>query len=150
MTQVASDRDGRFVTPSLSADAYHVTAQVDGYAPTEFNLVIPHHGTGTSMTVSLRSLRALALETYAPLAQRVLRSEQRLHIATVREALIAAISGRRAGPTLAKLTESVERTAYAAPVPRADDLAELQRAATIALDEIAIRSPPPEDPGLGR
>jgi hypothetical protein len=98
----------------------------------------------------LRSLRALALETYAPLAQRVLRSEQRLHTATVREALAAAISGRRAGPTLAALAERVEHTAYAAPIPHPDDLGELQRAAATALDEIAIRSPAPEDPGLGR
>lgn len=149
-THVASDLDGRFVTPSLSADTYHVTAHVDGYAATAFSLVIPHHGTGANMTVSLRSLRTLALDAYAPLAQRVLRSEQRLQTATVREALAAAISGRRAGPTLATLTESVERTAYAAPIPHADDLAELQRVASDALDEIAIRSPAPEDPGLGR
>jgi hypothetical protein len=149
-TEVASDLGGRFMTPKLPADSYQLTAHVEGYAPTAFSLVIPHHGTGANMTVSLRSLRALALEAYAPLAQRVLRSEQRLQTATVREALAAAISGRRAGPTLATLTESVERTAYAAPIPHADDLEELQRGAAIALDEIAIRSPAPEDPGLGR
>jgi hypothetical protein len=150
ITEVASDLGGRFVTPNLAADTYHVTAHVEGYAPTTFSFVIPHHGTGANMTVSLRSLRALALETYAPVAQRVLRSEQRLQTATVREALAAAVSGRRAGPTLVTLTESVERTAYAAPIPHADDLADLQHTAAIALDEIAIRSPAPEDPGLGR
>ena len=141
---------GQFASPALAPDTYRVSAHAPGYAPAEFSVAVPHHGTGSNIRISLRSLRVLALEAYAPVTQRVISSEQRRLTATARETLNAAVSGRRAGPTLEPLTDQVERIAYAAAIPHSSDLTRVQRAATQAIDEIALRSPAAEDPGLGR
>jgi hypothetical protein len=145
---VQADADGRFCSAALGPDAYHVRAWAPGYAPTEFDVRIPHAGTGSGIRVALRSLRAAVLDAHAPVARRVLSSEARLQVATVRDALQAAMSGARASPALARLTELVEHVAYARSIPSDDDLEQVQRAAAAALADLEGQRGISGDPSL--
>jgi hypothetical protein len=145
---VQAAADGRFRSATLGADAYHVRAWAPGYAPTEFDVRIPHAGTGSGIHVALRSLRAAALDAHAPVARRVFSSEAGLQVATVRDALQAAVSGARASPALARLTELVEHAAYARSTPSDDDLEQVQRAAAAALADLDGQRGISGDPSL--
>jgi hypothetical protein len=141
--------DGEFESQTLASGQYRARVLAPGYVPAEFELDIPHHGNGSELRIALRSLRVVALDTYAGVAVRIV-PEPRLRDATVRETLDAAISGGRAGPSFVPLALSVEQMAYARPIPFEGDLHDLQRTAAAALEEIAERSPAPQDPGLGQ
>jgi hypothetical protein len=146
--ELQADRAGRFVSAALAVDSYHVRVWAPGYATTEFDVRVPHIGTGSGIRVSLRSLRAAALDAHAPVARRVLRSEARLQVATVRDALKAAVSGARAGADFALLTELVEQVAYARPTPHDRDLHQVERAAAAVLADLDAQSTPLSDPNL--
>ncbi|MEY4577577.1 MAG: hypothetical protein RL701_2280, partial [Pseudomonadota bacterium] len=140
---------GEFASAAVAAGAYRVRVVSPGYEAAEFALAIPHHGTGSDLRISLRSLRVVALDTYVNVAGHVV-ADKTLASGTVRETLAAAMSGGRAGPSFEPLAHSVEQIAYARAVPFENDLVELQRTAATALQEIAQRSPAPQDPDLGR
>ena len=143
-----TDSAGRFASAALAPGNYQVTARSSGYAPAGFELRVPHAGAGSGISVALKSLRALALDAYAPIARRVLSSEAGLQVATVRDTLSAAVSGAQAGPALTQLSELVERIAYARTTPDERDLAELQRAAAAAIADLDARTVRVNDPSL--
>jgi len=145
-TELQTAADGRFASAVLANDSYQIRVSSAGYASTAFDVRIPHLGTGSGIRVALRSLRAAALDAHAPVARRVLNSEARLQVATVRDTLQAAVSGERAGATLAQLTELVEHVAYARPVPHDRDLCEVERVATRALADLDAQSGTLSDP----
>lgn len=149
LASVHSDERGQFVTGELPAGKLRVRVLSQGYASIAFELELPHHGTGDDLRISLRSLRSLALDTYALVVGRAL-AEPRTQGSTVREALAAAVSGGRASTSVRDLAHATERIAYARPIPFESDLMELQRAAANAVRELGDLSPPPKDPELGR
>jgi hypothetical protein len=146
--ELQAETDGRFETASLPPALYEVCVRCAGYAALTFQLQIPHAGTGSGLRVSLRNLRGLALDAYAPLAQRLLHSESAREQSTVRETLAAAKSGKLAGPAFEALSAHVETIAYAEPTPNERDLAEVQRTAASARDELDLRRPESKDPSL--
>ena len=146
---VHAGQDGRFESDTLAPGKYRVRVLAQGYASIAFELDVPHHGTGSDLRIALRSLRALALDTYAAVLGRAV-SEPRAQASTVREALTAAVSGGRGGVGVRDLAHATERIAYARPIPFESDLLELQRAAASAVRELDDHSPAPKDPELGR
>jgi len=147
-TMVSVREDGEFSSGSLATGHYRVRVLSPGYEPAAFELTIPHHGRGSDLRVALRSLRALALNAYAEVADRAVTQGEPC-TATVRETLAAAISGGLTGPSFEPLAQSVEQIAYARAVPFEDDLRAVQRTAATALQEISERQVPPADPELG-
>jgi hypothetical protein len=145
---VYTDASARFTTTSLPADSYRVRVHAGGYAGASFDVRVPHAGTASGIVIGLRSLRSAALDAHAPVARRVLRAEASLHVATVRDTLAAAVSGNTAGPTLARLTDLVEHTAYARSTPNDRDLNDVQRAAAAALADLDARGSSSGDPSL--
>jgi hypothetical protein len=140
--------DGRFRSPVLRADLYRVLASAPGYAPTQFELRVPHTGTGSGIRVALRSLRIAALDAHAPIARRVIGSEARLQVATVRETLRAAVGGKRSSQALTRLTLLVEQTVYARPAPTPRDLEQIQQAAGAAIADLDASGRVSSDPSL--
>jgi hypothetical protein len=145
---VYTDASARFASASLPADSYRVRVHAAGYAGASFDVRVPHAGTASGIVIGLRSLRSAALDAHAPVARRVLRAEARLHVATVRDTLAAAVSGNTAGPPLARLTDLVEHTAYARSTPNDRDLDDVQRAAAAALADLDARGSSSGDPSL--
>jgi hypothetical protein len=145
---VRTDASACFVTPALAPGAYRIRVHAAGYAGAAFDVRVPHAGTASGIVVGLRSLRSAALDAHAPVARRVLHSEARLHVATVRDTFEAAVSGNAAGPPLALLTDLVEHTAYARSTPNDRDLDEVQLAAAAALADLDARGSSSGDPSL--
>jgi hypothetical protein len=141
--------DGSFESHALAPGTYRVRVLAQGYATIAFELVVPHHGTGSDLRISLRSLRALALDTYANVLGRALPAP-RVQASTVREALTAAVSCGIGSAGVRELAHVTEQIAYARPIPFESDLIELQRAAASAVSELGDQRPPPKDPELGR
>jgi hypothetical protein len=108
--------DGSFSIPQLEPGAYRVESRAPGYALEASELRIPHAGEGSGLRVRLRSLRTLALEAHRPLLRRVFPTRELQHTATVRETLRSAPTDW-SGPTLERLSELVEHTAYAPGEP---------------------------------
>lgn len=149
MYTVHAGSDGLFESDALAAGTYRVRVLAQGYAAVSFELAVPHHGTGNDLRISLRSLRALALDTYAHVMGPAL-APQRIQASTVRETLAAAVSCGKIGTEVRDLAHATERIAYARPIPFESDLVDLQRAAASAARELGDSSPPPKDPELGR
>ena len=145
LVTVRTESDGSFTSENLAAGTHRVRVLAQGYASIAFELSVPHQGTGSDLRISLRSLRALALDTYAHVLGRALPAP-RLQASTVREALAAAVSCGKAGTGVRDLAHATERIAYARPIPFETDLLDLQRAAASAVRELDDRSPPPKDP----
>jgi hypothetical protein len=108
--------DGSFSIPQLEPGAYRVESRAPGYALEASELRIPHAGEGSGLRVRLRSLRTLALEAHRPLLRRVFPTRELQHTATVRETLRSAPTDW-SGPTLERVSELVEHTAYAPGEP---------------------------------
>jgi hypothetical protein len=145
--RLQADGGGQFTSPDLAAAEYHVLVWAAGYAPAQFEIRIPHAGTGSAVRIALRNLRGLALDAYAELAERVFASEAISSMATVRETLVAAASGASAH-SLQELSQRVEELAYARTLPTEDDLEVLQRAIAQAIAERNVQVQPEAAPTL--
>jgi hypothetical protein len=112
----AVNPDGGFSIPRIEPGVYRVESRAPGYALEASEVRIPHAGEGSGLRVRLRSLRTLALEAHRPLLRRVFPTRELQQTATVRETLRSAPADW-SGPTLERLSELVEHTAYAPGEP---------------------------------
>jgi len=144
--KVSSHSQGRFDSGPLPTGRFRARVFAPGYEPAEFELSIPHSGTGTQMRIALRSLRVIALDTYDSVLSPMVGPESARR-RTVRETLTAAVSGGLARENVGPLADSVEHMAYGRAVPLESDLRDLQRRAATTLEEIARRIPDSQNPG---
>jgi hypothetical protein len=129
--------DGSFSIPQLEPGAYRVESRAPGYALEKSEVRIPHAGEGSGLRVRLRSLRTLALEAHRPLLRRVFPTRELQHTATVRETLRNAPPDW-SGPTLDRLSELVEHTAYAPDEPTVEHV----RSIEVHAEELLHRGDP--------
>jgi hypothetical protein len=137
---------GRFDSGPLPAGKFRARVFAPGYEPAEFELTMPHPGTGSQMSIALRSLRVIALDTYDH-ALSPLMGRAHTRARTVRETLAAAVSGGLASADVEPLAQSVEHMAYSRAVPLESDLRDLQRRALTTQEEIAQHTPDSAIPG---
>jgi len=111
-----TDARGGFALAEVAVGAFTLSVDAAGYVEVSTRVTIPHRGEWTAATVRLESRRARALARYRPVAAELLPSPRLWGIWTQRDILERARGTGRAGPSLADLTDRVER-AYYGPVP---------------------------------
>lgn len=125
--------DGSFRSPVLPAGRHDLEAAAEGYSPLTMAIALPRSSETSGVSVRLMSLRALALDAYHSVAQRVFASTQLARLATPRDTLLRAehIAFHRTDTLerLVLLTRQVEHAAYACAAPNCADVSAIASAA---------------------
>lgn len=147
---IETDADGRFRSPELDAGEWMLEISAPGYLALTAGFSIAHRGEWSDVQVQLQSLRAAAVAAYKPAALRMLPAAELWQRWTARETLDHAQRNGRATQAFERLTEHVERAAYARTPPDAEDVAQVEQSAREALARFPNVPSQPGDRGLLR
>ncbi|MGE0785819.1 MAG: carboxypeptidase regulatory-like domain-containing protein [Sandaracinaceae bacterium] len=134
--RAVTDASGRFAIDA-EGESGRATLAIDapGFERRSTSLELPHRGEWSDARVGLRSLRRLAIEGYAPLAEKLAPARRFWAFWTPRELAHRAKSDVR--DAVGTLTDDVERAAYSAAVPSEDDVAAIGSQASALADRTA-------------
>lgn len=129
------DELGCFRSPALAPGQWSLRVTAPGYASIEHVIAIPHRGEWSNVEVRMQSLRGAALLSYKPAALVTLPAPELWPQWTPREILQHATNHAAGSAALARLTERVERAAYAPTTPTEEEIAAIGRDTVAVLAE---------------
>lgn len=133
---VAVSAEGAFDTREIASGTYQIVVSAAGYAAERVAVVVPHAGDGSRLRVRLTTLRSLALQTYRPIAVRILHEPGLCSMRTPRDVLALARERAYLTDELQTLTGLVERAAYAQREPTPEEISAIREAARVALQTL--------------